>query len=204
MIKWVMLVCFTFSVVSVQADDSAKDFDTRIEKMLEARQGLMKRLFEAFGENEDKFFNDMDKDFESMIKKIRKEGFKNFGGHTFGMNGSNVAIKQVQEEDGTISVFIKPKDKNVKLNIETTQRSIEVKSEMKVEKTEQGQGGSFKSFSSSSFSKTVTIPYGYSAKPPVETKEGVKISLVPDNKKLKRQSNRGRKPIRKRKGESTI
>ena len=99
-----------------------KNSDAFIEQRKKMIEGIMK----AF--DDDEFFKgDADAFDDKMFDQIRKQGFRGFQG--FNSSGNNVKVEEKIEEDGSISVIITPKSKNIKLDIQTTNDQIVIKSE---------------------------------------------------------------------------
>ena len=157
-------------------------------------------------------------EFKRERQKMMQEVLKMFESHTmndsffdmsidsFGSSAGLVKVEKIQEEDGSISVFIKPKNKKTQLDIQTLKDRILIKSETKVEES----GSSFQNFSSSSYSQTIAIPQGYIAESPVPENDALKIVLRPasqikkKNKVEKKKTKPELVPIGKSPGEETL
>lgn len=173
--------------------------DEIIQKFLEQRKRMMEDIMKAF--EDDEFFKDdfFQNDFFDSLKKHGLGGFKGFQG-----GGNNVSVEERMESDGTISVIITPKDENTQLDIVTGEDRITIKSETKVkEENVQGQS-SFNSMSTRSFTKSIAIPQGYSAKSPEKVGKSIKISLVPNEGNILKPDKDGRVPIKRGEDEEVI
>lgn len=173
--------------------------DEIIQKFLEQRKRMMEDIMKAF--DDDEFFKD---DFfkDDMFESLRQHGLGAFKGFYGG--GNNISVEEKMEKDGSITVTITPKNKDINLDIVTGEDRITIKSETKVEEeSEQGQAKS-KSISMRSFTRTVAIPEGYSAKTPKQDGDSIVISLVPKEGNILKPNKDGRVPVKKRAGEQTI
>ncbi len=178
----------------------AQSRDEILEEFLKERKKMMESIMKMFEEDShfgDSFFDD---DFDPF------KGMKSFKG-----TGQKIDIEEKYEEDGSISILITPKQENMSLDIQTKDGFIIIKSETKVEEKNEQGGSTFKNYSMSSFSRSIAIPDGYSAKGPVAEGKSLKISLVPSSevKKIMQKpdpskTNDGKMPIMKRAGEETI
>ncbi|MCT4641884.1 MAG: hypothetical protein N4A33_06250 [Bacteriovoracaceae bacterium] len=182
----VFSLVFILSSVSLYAQ--AQSREEFIKKFMEQRQKIMKQMMDSF--NDDSFFSD-DAFFDDDLINQFNSQFKI--GHGF---GSNVIVNQKHLVDGSIEVKITPKSKDIKLDIETTDDAIIVKSKTMI-KEENNQNGQ-KSFSSSSSvsSQSIGIPYGYKASAPKAKGDSV-IYLLSKRKP-------GKKPVKMKKGDKTI
>jgi HSP20 family molecular chaperone IbpA len=180
----------------------------------------------AFGQTREEILQEFMKERKQMMQQMIQMFQDDFGGDDilsdkmdpFGSNksfkgaGSSVEIEEKYETDGSISIIITPKKENMALDIQTKDGMITIKSEMNVEEENKKGSNSFKSFSRSSFSRSIGIPQGYSAKSPTASGKGIKISLIPSAKvkkilspkKKPQNSNSGLVPIKKKSGEDTL
>lgn len=173
-----------------------------LEEYRKERNKMMSEILKIFNQDmnsmmDDDFFSD---DVDSFFDK-----------RSFTGGSSEVVIEQKYEEDGSIAIVIIPQNKHVQLDISTDNNMITVKSETKVIEENEEDSSRFKSFSSSSMSRSISIPQGYTAKQPVAHGKGIKISLIPskDLQKLKQKKkplkkDDGKMPIQKQPGEQTI
>ena len=196
------LLIFIFTLilslnVFAQTNDNA---DKVVQQFLEQRKKMMEEIMKAF--EEDDFFKGRDLFDDKMFDQIRKHGFKGFEG--FNAGGNNVQVEEKVEKDGSISVIITPKNKNIKLDIKTTNNHIVIKSEMMADIENKNEQGTSRSYSRSSYSQTIAIPTGFDAKDPVKKGESIVISLVPKEKGNFKPDNKGRVPVQKGYGEETI
>lgn len=196
--KWLLM----FIVISSQvlAQNNANDAtEEMLNKFIEAQRKMMEEVMKEF-QNDDMMFDNFF-DSEKLRDKIRKGEFKSFGDFGgFRGIGGDFEINQINRDDGTMEIRIKPKSKDVNLDIKTEDGVITIKSEKKVEEDTTGQQGSSTSISMSSYSRSISIPFGYKAKDPVADGEEVVIALVPE----KKQNNNGRIPIGKSKTSDTL
>lgn len=183
---FLFLVSFPFNV-SAQSDS-----EKMLQDFMESRRQMIKKMMDSFG-NDDFFNDDMDDDFFNSMIGDRKALF----GSRFG--GSLVSIKQVKNDDGTIDVFIKPKDKSVQLDIQTKEQMIVVKGKQMEKIENENNGNISRSMSQSSFSNSVSIPFGYKASSPEAVDDQIKIVLSPE-----KISPSGKVPIGKRAHEDTL
>ncbi len=196
--KRALSLIFLFPILFI-SNAMGQSHDEILQRFMQQRKRMMEEIMKAF--DDDKFFQD---DFfnDDMIEDFRSQGLGGFKG--FRGAGDHISVEEKMEDDGTISVIITPKDKNTKLDIETKERSITIKSEARVEeKNEQGkQHHNFTSIRS--FSQTVNIPSGYKAKSPRKEGESIVISLVPDDGNILKPDDKGRVPIKKKSGQDVI
>ncbi len=150
--------------LSQTREEILKDFMEQRKKMMESMMDLMNDSFEQD-------FFDMDDSFG------RLQGFKGVG--------NNVSVEEKYEQDGTISILIKPENENVNLDIKTSEDRITIKSEIREEVKNEKSGTTSSQFSMSSSTKSIGIPKGYSAGSPEAIDGMVKISLKP-SKELKK------------------
>lgn len=168
-----------------------------IEEFKRERAIMMEEIQKIFAEEfsgADSFFGDSDMD--SLFDQRSITG-----------GGNNISVEQKYEKDGSISILITPKNKNVNLDINTKNNMITIKSETKVEQVDEQSGNKSKSVSMSSFSKSISIPSGYKAKNPTQEGETIKIALIPQDKIKKLmvpKKEDSKVPIGKRPGEDTI
>lgn len=170
------------------------DHNQIIERFLDQRKKMMEEIMKAF--DDDSFFKDDFFDDDKIFDSFKFQGFRG--------SGENVKIEEVMEKDGTISIFITPLNQNQKLDIKTTSDAITIKAETMVDQKEEGKKGVSQSYYKSSFSRSIGIPDGYSAKSPVKVGEKIKISLIPNEKNPLRPNEDGRIPVPKSEGEKTI
>ena len=173
--KWLLLVLMSLPVLA-QPTDTEKI----LEKFLEHRKKMMEEVMKAF-EGDDMIMDDFFKD----------EGFRGIG--------QDFTIEENTTADGNMAIYITPKNKNVNLDIKTQDNRIVIKSETKVKQEDQDQQGSSTMLSSSSYTKSIGIPFGHKALDPVAEGSSIKIVLVP----VKRKEN-GRVPINKPAGGETL
>lgn len=178
-------------------EEIIEEFRRERAKMLEEIQKMFDEDLSGMGMGKG-FFDDSE--FDSL-----------FQGRSFSAGGNNVKVEQEYEPDGTIGITITPQSKNVNLDIQTTDNMITIKSETKIEQVDETGQGTSKSFSSSSYSRSISIPSGYKAKPPKQEGESIKIVLAPQ-KKIKsvlrpapqKKRKDGKVPVGKRPGEDTL
>jgi HSP20 family molecular chaperone IbpA len=177
----------------------AQDADEIVQQFLEQRKKMMEQIMKAF--DDDDFFK---QDFldDKMFESIRKQGFEGF--KNFKSTGNNIKVEERIEKDGSISVLITPQKKNMKLDIQTTQNQIIIKSEMMESVENENKQGVSKSYSRSSFTQTVAIPQGFEARDPKKEGESILISLVPNKKGNFKPDNKGRVPVQRVPGEETL
>jgi HSP20 family molecular chaperone IbpA len=156
-----------------------------IEEFMKERRKMMKQMVQMFQDdfNQDDFFKD------DIAPFGKQKSYKS--------SGSSVEIQEKYEEDGSISIIIIPKRENMALDIQTKDGMITIKSEMKVEEESQTGKKSFKTYSSSSFSRSISIPSGYKAKTPKAEGKGIKISLVSTKKVKSILKKANQKPTKK-------
>lgn len=197
MTKFFLFILFIFYGESVYAQ---KTHDEIIQDFIKQRQKMMEDMMKAF--DDDDFFKDDDFGGDQIFQQLKKHGIGGFGG--FKTQGQNVSIEEKVKEDGTIDVIITPKSDDINLDIQTENNRITIKSEMRVEEENDSNGNISKSFQSSSFSRSVSIPTGYIAQNPKQVKNSIVISLVPkESNKLIKDKNK-REPIKRKKGEKVI
>lgn len=185
--KWIILLLISFNAFS-QTTDTEK----MLEHFLEQRRKMMEQVRKAFKDDDmmfDNFFDDDD-----FFKDFSDGQMKGFRGR-----GPDFSIEEQATHDGNIEFLITPKNKNVTLDIDTQDNQIVIKSETKVTEENQGQHGTSQSFSSSSYSRVIGIPFGYKATDPVAEGDSIKITL----QKTKPNDN-GRVPISKPKDGETL
>lgn len=198
--KIFFIILLLFSV-TFMAQALAQNADEVIEQFLQQRKKMMEQIMKAFDDDDffkDEFFDDSDK----MFDQLKKQGLGGF--HGFNSTGHNVKIEEKVQKDGTISVMITPQNKNLKVDIKTTDNQIVIRSEMLSEVENQNKQGTSKSYSKSSSTQTIQIPYGYHAKTPKKQGESIVISLVPKEKSHFKPDSKGRIPIQKSPGDETI
>ena len=179
-----------------QTDDEA---DRVVQQFLEQRKRMMEEIMKAF--DDDDFFRDSGFN-DKVFDQIRKHGFRGFEG--FNSSGNNVSVQERMEKDGSISVIITPKNKNIKLDIQTTKDKIVIKSEMMEKIENKNSQGASMNYSKSSYSQTIAIPSGFTAKNPTQKDKSIVISLVPKDKGYFKPDSKGRVPVQKKDDEETI
>ena len=177
--KFIMILIIFIASLSLFAQTR----EELLQDFMQQREQMMKQMMDLFNESfEDDFF-----DTKDPFGQI--ESFKG--------QGSNVSIEETYEKDGSISILIKPQNPNVSLDIKTSEQRITISSQIKQETTTYEAGNTYKSMSMSSFSRSIGIPQGYTAKSPEAIDGGVKISLVPSDR-VKPLSNKDKaKPLLK-------
>lgn len=170
------------------------DHNQIIERFLNQRKKMMEEIMKAF--DDDSFFKSDFFDDDKIFDSFKFQGFKG--------SGENVKIEEVMEQDGTISIYITPLNKNQKLDIKTTRDAITIKAETMVDQKEEGKQGTSQSYFKSSFSRSIGIPDGYTVKSPVKEGERIKISLIPSEKNPLKPNEDGRIPVPKPEGGQTI
>ena len=186
-----------------------KSHDEILQQFLKQRKQMMEEIMKSF--DDDSFFKDFDKTFgdeldDDFFKQLKKRGFGGIRG--FEHSGDSISIEEKVGDDGTISIIIKPKNKDMKLDIQTTDDQIIINAETMVKEENQSQQGSSQSFYKSSVTRSVGIPQGYQALPAEPLEGGLKIRLVQKDKnyfkKHNKQKPNSKKPVGKRPGEETI
>lgn len=160
-----------------------------IEEYRREHLKMMQEIVKMFNEDAvvgDDFFGDIDP--FTNIERLRAA------------RGENVTIEEKQLENGFIEITIIPKDKNTALDISTDNGMLTVKSEQRVEEEQEGS----KSMSMSSFTRTISIPSGYSASAPEAVDKGVKITLKPNTELKEQRKKRDKFPVKKNPDEITI
>ena len=190
----IALPCFAQGSNSEQ--DQLSQRERMIQEFMKSRKKMMDKMLDAFGE--DGFdSNDMDDKFFDSIIGDRFKNIQNQMKHE-----KLVSVYEFENSDGSVDVFIKPKDKSVTLDIETKNNAIVIKAKQ-IEKVENDNKGNVSSsMSQSSFTQTIRIPNGFEASTPKSVKERVKITLKP--KALKLKNDKDKKPILKQPGEEVI
>ena len=188
--KFFMLLILSFPIL---AQNHTEKF---IEEFMKQRKAMVEEINKAFEAHEmemDKIFND-----EDFLKGFRSGNMSELRG--FRGIGPDFTIEERTTEAGEMAIFITPKNKNVTLDIQTHEDRISISSETKVEEeTKDKSGNVSSSYSSSSYTRSIGIPFGYKAEDPKAEGESVVIVL----KKLK-ETNNGRVPIKKGKDEETL
>lgn len=186
--KYLIFVLLIFSHLS-----HAQTREELIQEYMKERTKMMSEIMKMFKESSfatDDFFKDDMHPFDN-IERLKK------------MRGDNVTIEEKNEKDGSISVTITPKDKSTQLDISTDNNRITIKTETKVKETVDEEGNSFTSMSSSSSTRSISIPDGFQAMAPKQVGSGILITLSPTSKKL-RKVYKDKVPVKKRAGEITI
>ena len=193
-----LTVLFIFLLASISFA-FAQDADTVIQQFLEQRKKMMEEIMKAF--DDDDFFKG-DAIDDKMFDQLRKHGLGGF--HGFSSTGNNVKVEERAEKDGSISIVITPKNKDMKLDIKTTKEQIVIHSEMMEKVENESKQGKSQSYSRSSFSQTIPIPTGFEAQKPKQEGESIVIALVPTEKSNFKPDSKGRMPIQKGYEEETI
>lgn len=176
-----------------------QNHDEMIQRFLEQRKKMMEEIMKSFNEDSllgDDFFGD------DFFEEFKKHGFN--GAKGFSHTGRLVSVEEKVNNDGSIDIIIKPKDKNIKLDIQTTDDSIQIKGESFVSEENQNSNQQSRSMFKSTFSRTIPIPSSHKAKSPKEIKDGLKITLVPKNKDYLKKNKDGKTPVGKLPGQETI
>lgn len=161
-------MCYLLLILSLSAFSQSRD--DLIKQFRRDHMQMMKQMMDLFQDDfSDDFFKD-DIDPFGGLGKLRSSG------------GQVVTIDEQVKENGDVHIFIKPKKKDIKLEIETTDNMISVKSDMKVEETTKDGDQSFKSYSSSSYQRSIQIPQGYKISSSTAKKDGYEIVLSPSGK----------------------
>lgn len=173
------------------------DLDEVMESFMQERRKMMESIMEMFHEDEGLFDDSFFKD-NSFFDSSKKFG-----------RGQNIAIEEINESDGSITLLIKPKNKDVNLDIETKENAIIIKSETKVSEENEKEGSRVSNYSMSSFKKTIQIPRDFEAKSPQKEGDSIKISLVPSTKikkvlKKSKKISEDKKPLFKMNDEDVI
>lgn len=164
-----------------------------IEEFRRERSEMMKGIMKMFKDDEflnDDFFSDDMHPFDN-IERLKK------------LRGDNVAIEETNEKDGSISIKITPKNKDISLDISTESNRITIKTETKVKETVDEEGNSSTMMSNSSSTRSISIPEGFEAMPPKQVGEGIVILLRPSTAKIKKVY-KDRIPVKKQPGDITI
>lgn len=172
-----MKLLFFFVLTSVFNHSYAQTREDFIENFMKERKEMMKKMDEMVKSA----MNDNDSfDYESK---------------------SSVNINQIKENDGTISIYIGPTNKNVDLKIKSTDSLIKVttRSNFREQKGESSSRSVFSSSSSSS--QIISIPDGFKALPAQTTEDDrLLIKLVKHKGKIRSIKNKqdfSRLPIKK-------
>lgn len=195
-LTYLICVLFMVNLYAQQADDA----DRVIQQFLQQRKKMMEDIMKAF--DDDEFFKEGDVFGDKMFDQIRKHGFRGFEG--FHSNGNNVKVEEVAKKDGSIDVIITPKNKKIKLDIQTTKNKIVIKSEMMEDVENKNKQGTTKSYSKSSYSQTIRIPSDFTAQSPRQDGDSIVISLIPKAKGHFKPDSKGRVPVQKGYGEDTL
>ena len=170
--------------------------DKMIQEFMRDRRKMMDQMLQAFGEDDffaDDFGADRDDDF---FKGILGSRFQS----TSGLGVSLVNIKRIQKDNGEIEIYLKPKDKSITMEFETTTSAIIVKAKQGSKVENNNKLGIQSSMSQSQFTRSISIPLGFKASAAKALGDRVLIVLKPAKKK----SPSGRVPIQKPKGETSI
>ena len=166
----ILVLFFMLGMTQAFAQNTPRTQEELLEEFMQQRREMMKSMMDMMNEafDEDDFFQ-MDDSFG------RPQGLRG--------SGQNVSVEEKYEDDGSISILIKPQSDNVNLDIQTKDNRITIKSEIRQEtKRDEASGSSFSSYSMSSSTKSIGIPEGYTAKSPEAVEGAIKISLVPNDK----------------------
>ncbi len=183
----------TIFLILISFSSYAQTRDEIIEEFRKERSQMMKEIMKMFKDDDfmqDDFFGSDMHPFDN-IEHLKKIG------------GENISIEERSEKDGSISIIITPKNKDISLDISTENNQITIKSETKIEETTKENGNSSTSVSNSRSQRSISIPAGFKALSPKQEGEGIKISLVPAKSKVKR-IYKDKFPVKKRAGEVTI
>lgn len=196
-IIFLITILIATNVLSQGQDDT----DKVIQQFLEQRKKMMEGIMKAF--DDDEFFKSGNEAFDDkMFDQIRKHGFHGFQG--FNSSGNNVSVEEKVEKDGSISVIITPKNKKIKLDIQTNKDQIVIKSQRMSEVENKNKEGITRNYSQSSYSQTISIPNGFEAKDPKAQGKSIVINLFPKAKGLFKPDKKGRVPVQKSYQEDTI
>lgn len=209
------LTLFIFPIKPLYAQ---KTHDEILQQFLEQRKRMMEEIMKSFDnnifDNDDKFFKDLNDNFDKafdddVFKRLRKKGFGSIPG--FEHSGQSISIEEKVSDDGSILIIIKPKSKDMKLDIQTTDEQIIIKAESVVKEDSEMQQGKAHTFFQSSTSRSVSIPQGYKALPAEAVEGGLQIRLVHKDKSYFKQGTgkvprlkKDKIPVGKRAGEETI
>lgn len=177
----------------VSQSSYAQTRDELIQEYMKERSKMMQEIMKMFKDDSlmsDDFFGEDMHPFDN-IERLKK------------LRGDNVAIEEKNEKDGSISITITPKNKDINLDISTENNRITIKTETKVKETVDEEGNTFSSMSSSTSTRSIAIPDGFQAMPPKQVGDGIVISLKPTSKEIKKVY-KDRVPVKKRAGEMTI
>ena len=190
--NFLLIFSFALHVNSLFAQSNSQD--DMMKEFIKSRQRMMNEMIKAF--DEESFTSDyMSEDF---LKDILGYKFN----ENFGESESMVGIKQVQKTDGSVDLFLKPRDQSVSMDIDTQESVIIIKAVQKSEVKNESKKQVTRKISRGEYSQSITIPFGFTASSPKVVDGRVKITLTP-NKKNKPDLI-DRKPITKRKGEGVI
>lgn len=184
------LILFLLVVSNVSFAQTREDL---IEEFLKERSQMMKGIMKMFDDDEfldNDFFADDMHPFDN-IERLKK------------LRGDNVSIEETNEKDGSISIMITPKNKDINLDISTDNNRVTIKTETKVKETVDEEGNSRTMISNSSSTRSLSIPEGFEAMPPTQVGEGIKITLKPVTQKIK-NVYKDRVPVKKKPGEITL
>lgn len=183
----------TFALLLISFSSFSQTRDEIIEEFRQERSKMMKEIMKMFKDDDfmqDDFFGSDMHPFDN-IERLKKIG------------GENIAIEERSEKDGSISIIITPKSKDISIDISTENNLITIKTETRVEETTKDKDNSLTSMSSSRSQRSIAIPNGFKALGPQKEGKGIKISLVPVKSKVKK-IYKDKFPIKKRAGEVTI
>jgi hypothetical protein len=152
-------ITFLISFIFVEIGYSQTSEEIRGEYRKE-RRAMMQEMMKMLNQDQSDILKSFDQQIDPFenIERLRRNA------------RNRMRITQSREQDGSISIIIHLKKKNTNIDISTKENIITVKSVEEV-KTDKKQRNSH-------FSQSISIPPGYVAKEPVQTKEGLKISLV--------------------------
>jgi HSP20 family molecular chaperone IbpA len=190
--KQLILLVFsllTFFSINVYSQGQAQDM---MDRFMEHRRRMMEEMEKMF---EDDFFKD---DFFSGPDAIIGD---------MGMKSrSNIEITEEHKENGDYIVYVKPLDKNIKLDIKTEKNLITISGEQVSDQEITGETSS-RSFMKSSFSRSIMVPQGYTVTGPTQEGERIKFVMKPEMAGAKSQGKRRKNkriPILKDKDDQTI
>lgn len=182
-----------FLLIFANTNSYGQTRDQLIQEYMKERSKMMQEIMKMFKDDSlmsDGFFSEDMHPFDNLerLKKLR---------------GDKVSIEEKSEEDGSISITITPKSKDINLDISTDGGVITIKTETRVEETIDESGSKRTSMSSSSSTRSIRIPEGFQAAAPKQLGSGLVIKLVPTSQKIKKVY-KDRVPVQKRPGEVTI
>jgi len=192
---------FIFLLLLSQFTYAQQSHDEIIQRFIEQRKQMIEEMTKAF--DDDAFFSD-DFKADQLFDSIQKSGIAGFKS-----GERNVKVEEKVKDDGSIDVVITPQSENVNLDIETKDNRISIKSEMRVKEKKESDQGSSQVLSHSSFSRSVSIPDGFTASSPKQVDKSIVITLVPNEgqeiKVIEPSGAQDKKvPLKRRNGEKVI